>query len=62
MKHEPQQQVEPVPIHTMPETAVEGKPSVSRKPILLEEDATEKKDKIDSKNLVIYYEIMKQKF
>ncbi len=55
-------QIEPVPIPDVSVPAVEGKPSVTRKPMLVEEDARQKGEKIDPKKLVIYSEIMKPKF
>ena len=55
-------QIEPVPIPDVPAPAVEGKPSATRKPMLVEEEAKQKGEKIDPKKLVIYSEIMKPKF
>ena len=45
---------------TAPKTAQAQKPKA--KPILLEEDTNERREKIDPKKLVIYSEIMKPKF
>ena len=41
---------------------VEGVKSISRKPMLLEEEPKKKREKIDPKKMVIYSEIMKPKF
>ena len=55
-------QIEPVLIPDASAPAVEGKPSVTRKPMLVQEDTKQKVEKIDPKKLVIYSEIMKPKF
>lgn len=44
------------------EPVMEGRSSVSRKPMLVEEETQKKGEKIDPKKLVIYSEIMKPKF
>ena len=58
MKKEPL----PKPVYERPGPSVEGRPAVSRKPLLLEEEKKKKHEKIDPKKLVIYSEIMKPKF
>ncbi len=52
---------EPVPLN--PEPVFPPKPTVSRKPMMLVEDEPKReKEKIDPRKLVLYSEIMKQKF
>ena len=55
-------QTKPVPAPIVPHPALEVKPTVSRKPVLVEEEPKRKGEKIDAKKLVIYSEIMKPKF
>ena len=45
-----------------PKIAVEGVKSISRRPMLLEEEPKKKREKIDPKKMVVYSEIMKPKF
>ena len=51
--------VEPTPVAPKP---VMPKPAAPKKPILQEEEQEGPKEKIDPKKLVLYSEIMKQKF
>lgn len=58
----PERHPEPVPATQPQYTEKVEKQVAVRKPVLLEEDKTEKKEKIDPKKLVIYSEIMKPKY
>ena len=50
------------PVYERPVPSLEGRPAVSRKPLLVEEEKKKKQEKIGPKKLVIYSEIMKPKF
>ena len=50
------------PVYERPVPSLEGRPAVSRKPLLVEEEKKKRHEKIDPKKLVIYSEIMKPKF